>query len=297
MKIRILLLLLLISTVSASTKLFILGTGTPNPNPERMGSSYLVLANDEPYLFDYGTGVIRRIAAFSPSWGGEYQALEVENLKYAFLTHIHSDHTLGLADLIITPWIMGRSEPLKIFGPKGAKNMHTNIIKAYQPDIDYRIYGTQPQNSTGYKVIFNELKDKFVYQDENIKVTAFLNDHGDLQESYGFLIETTDKKILISGDTAMSKNLISYGENLDYLIHEIYSQKGFNNKTPDWQKYHQAHHTSPKEVAAIAKLLQPKSLILSHILFWGSSEQEILDEVKTFYSGKIIVAEDGMIFE
>lgn len=297
MKIRILLLLLLISTVSASTKLFILGTGTPNPNPERMGSSYLVLANDEPYLFDYGTGVIRRIAAFSPSWGGEYQALEVENLKYAFLTHIHSDHTLGLADLIITPWIMGRSEPLKIFGPKGAKNMHTNIIKAYQPDIDYRIYGTQPQNSTGYKVIFNELKDKFVYQDENIKVTAFLNDHGDLQESYGFLIETTDKKILISGDTAMSKNLISYGENLDYLIHEIYSQKGFNNKTPDWQKYHQAHHTGPKEVAEIANLLQPKSLILSHILFWGSSEQEILDEVKTFYSGKIIVAEDGMIFE
>ena len=297
MKIRILLLLLLIPTASASTKLFILGTGTPNPNPERMGSSYLVLANDEPYLFDYGTGVIRRIAAFSPSWGGEYQALEVENLKYAFLTHIHSDHTLGLADLIITPWIMGRSEPLKIFGPKGAKNMHTNIIKAYQPDIDYRIYGTQPQNSTGYKVIFNELKDKFVYQDENIKVTAFLNDHGDLQESYGFLIETTDKKILISGDTAMSKNLISYGENLDYLIHEIYSQKGFNNKTPDWQKYHQAHHTGPKEVAEIANLLQPKSLILSHTLFWGSSEQEILDEVKTFYSGKIIVAEDGMIFE
>lgn len=297
MKIRILLLLLLISTASASTKLFILGTGTPNPNPERMGSSYLVLANDEPYLFDYGTGVVRRIASFSPSWGGEYQALEVENLKYAFLTHIHSDHTLGLADLIITPWIMGRTEPLKIFGPKGAKYMHTNIIKAYQPDIDYRIYGTQPQNSTGYKVIFNELKDKFVYQDENIKVTAFSNDHGDLQESYGFLIETIDKRILISGDTAMSKNLISYGEDLDYLIHEIYSQKGFDNKTPDWQKYHQAHHTGPKEVAEIANLLQPKSLILSHILFWGSSEQEILDEVKTFYTGKIIVAEDGMIFD
>ena len=225
MKIRILLLLLLISTASASTKLFILGTGTPNPNPERMGSSYLVLANDEPYLFDYGTGVIRRIAAFSPSWGGEYQALEVENLKYAFLTHIHSDHTLGLADLIITPWIMGRSEPLKIFGPKGAKNMHTNIIKAYQPDIDYRIYGTQPQNSTGYKVIFNELKDKFVYQDENIKVTAFLNDHGDLQESYGFLIETTDKKILISGDTAMSKNLISYEQFESFKSRNLFAKR------------------------------------------------------------------------
>ena len=90
MKIRILLLLLLISTVSASTKLFILGTGTPNTNPERMGSSYLVLANDEPYLFDYGTGVIRRIAAFSPSWGGEYQALEVENLKFDKPTNFFS---------------------------------------------------------------------------------------------------------------------------------------------------------------------------------------------------------------
>jgi ribonuclease Z len=297
MNIRIILLFFIVSTASASTKLFILGTGTPNPNPERMGSSYLVLANDEPYLFDFGTGVIRRIAAFSPSWGGDYKALEVENIKHAFLTHIHSDHTLGLADLIITPWIMGRTDPLKIYGPKGAKNMHKNIIEAYQPDIDYRIYGTQPQNNTGYNVIFTELKDRFIYEDKNIKITAFLNDHGDLQESYGFFIETADKKILISGDTAKSKNLISYGDDLDYLIHEIYSQKGFNNKTPDWQKYHKAHHTGPKDVAEIANLLKPKNLILSHILFWGSSEEEILDEVKTFYSGTVIVAEDGMVFD
>ena len=135
------------------------------------------------------------------------------------------------------------------------------------------------------------------YEDKNIKITAFLNDHGDLQESYGFFIETADKKILISGDTAKSKNLISYGKDLDYLIHEIYSQKGFNNKTPDWQKYHKAHHTGPKDVAEIANLLKPKNLILSHILFWGSSEQDILDEVKTFYSGTVIVAEDGMVFD
>ena len=84
---------------------------------------------------------------------------------------------------------------------------------------------------------------------------------------------------------------------MDYLIHEIYSQKGFNNKTPDWQKYHKAHHTGQKDVAEIANLLKPKNLILSHILFWGSSEQEILDEVKTFYSGTVIVAEDGMVFD
>ena len=84
------------------------------------------------------------------------------------------------------------------------------------------------------------------------------------------------------------KNLISYGKDLDYLIHEIYSQEGFNNKTPDWQKYHKAHHTGQKDVAEIANLLKPKNLILSHILFWGSTEQEILDEVKTYYSGAVI---------
>ncbi len=289
---RIFLLLLISLNIFPSTHFFVLGSGTPNPNPERMGSAYLVLANDTPYLFDFGSGVVRRVAALSSEWGGNFSKLDVTQLEYAFLSHIHSDHTLGLADLIITPWIMGREKPLKIFGPEAAKDMADHIIKAYQPDIDYRIYGTQPQNDKGYKAIFTSIEEGVIYEDKNIMVTAFLNDHGDLAESYGFLIQTGDKTILISGDTGPSANLLRFGNEVDILVHEVYSQAGFEKKEPDWKIYHKAHHTSPSELAKIAKKLNPKTLVLSHILFWGSSESEILEEIMKDYDGKVILADD-----
>ena len=289
---RIFLLLLISLNIFPSTHFFVLGSGTPNPNPERMGSAYLVLANDTPYLFDFGSGVVRRVAALSSEWGGNFSKLNVTQLEYAFLSHIHSDHTLGLADLIITPWIMGRDKPLKIFGPEAAKDMADHIIKAYQPDIDYRIYGTQPQNDKGYKAIFTSIEEGVIYEDKNIMVTAFLNDHGDLAESYGFLIQTDEKTILISGDTGPSANLLRFGNEVDILVHEVYSQAGFEKKEPDWKIYHKAHHTSPSELAKIAKKLNPKTLVLSHILFWGSSEDEILEEIMKDYDGKVILADD-----
>ena len=276
----------------ASTHFFVLGSGTPNPNPERMGSAYLVLVDDTPYLFDFGPGVVRRVAALTTNWGGNFSNFDVTKLEYAFLSHIHSDHTLGLADLIITPWIMGRDKPLKIFGPEAAKDMADHIIKAYQPDIDYRIYGTQPQNDKGYKAIFTSIEEGVIYEDKNIMVTAFLNDHGDLAESYGFVIQTGDKTILISGDTGPSANLLRFGNEVDILVHEVYSQAGFEKKEPDWKIYHKAHHTSPSELAKIAKKLNPKTLVLSHILFWGSSESEILEEIMKDYDGKVILADD-----
>ena len=278
--------------LQASTHFFVLGSGTPNPNPERMGSAYLVLVDDTPYLFDFGPGVVRRVAALTTNWGGDFSNFDVTKLEYAFLSHIHSDHTLGLADLIITPWIMGRDKPLKIFGPEAAKDMADHIIKAYQPDIDYRIYGTQPQNDKGYKAIFTSIEEGVIYEDKNIMVTAFLNDHGDLAESYGFLIQTDEKTILISGDTGPSANLLRYGKEVDILVHGVYSQAGFEKKEPDWKIYHKAHHTSPSELAKIAKRLNPKTLVLSHILFWGSSEDEILEEIMKDYDGKVILADD-----
>ena len=222
--------LLLSSNLIASTHFFVLGSGTPNPNPERMGSAYLLLVDDTPYLFDFGPGVVRRVAALTTNWGGNFSNFDVTKLEYAFLSHIHSDHTLGLADLIITPWIMGRDKSLKIFGPEAAKDMADHIIKAYKPDIDYRIFGTQPQNDKGYKTIFTSIEEGAIYEDDNISVTAFLNDHGDLYDSYGFLVKTKDKTILISGDTSPSKNLMKYGKDIDILVHEVYSQAGFEKK-------------------------------------------------------------------
>ena len=115
------------STTFSETKLVILGSGTPNPDPNRFGSGYAIIVNEKAYIVDFGPGIVRRISAMSPSWGGKFSAMELENINIAFLTHIHSDHSGALADLILTPWVMGRDEPLKLFGPQGLKKMAKKI--------------------------------------------------------------------------------------------------------------------------------------------------------------------------
>ena len=132
-------LILFTSFLTSETKLIILGSGTPNPDPERYGSGYAIIVNESAYIVDFGPGIVRRISAMSPSWGGKFSSMELENINIAFLTHIHSDHSGALADLILTPWIMGRSEPLNLYGPKGLKAMSENIIEAYIDDINYRL--------------------------------------------------------------------------------------------------------------------------------------------------------------
>ncbi len=281
----------------ADTKLIILGSGTPNPDPDRGGSGYAVIVNSQIFLVDFGVGIIRNAAKISTNWGGSIEDLSVVNIEHAFLTHIHSDHTMGLADLLLTPWVMGRINPVKLFGPVGLEEMAKNTIAAYQEDINYRINGTQPANKTGFLFEFNELREGIIFSNQDITVEAFKVDHGDFNDAYGFKFTTQDKVIVFSGDTGVSKNLEKYSQNVDILVHEVYSQAGFEKKTPDWQRYHRAHHTSTLELGEIANRTQPKKLVLSHILFWGSSPQDILNEVAGVYPGQVIIAEDGMIIE
>lgn len=297
MKIKLLLILLITQSLMGQTKLIVLGSGTPNPDPGRAGSAYAVVVNETPYLIDFGPGIIRRAASLSPPWGGKIEAMAVKNFEHAFLTHIHSDHSAGLADLLLTPWIMGRNKKLNLYGPKGLEQMATSTLKAYEDDINYRIYGTQPSNKIGYKFNFHLLTEGLIYEDENISVEAFTVPHGDFDDAYGFRFTTKDKVIVFSGDTGPSKTLEKFAAGADLLVHEVYSNAGFLQKTKDWQIYHQGHHTSTFEVGEIASRAKPKLLLLSHILFWGSSKDEILKETQSTYKGEIKIAEDLMIIE
>ena len=291
------LLILVFSSASISeTKLIILGSGTPNPDPERYGSGYAVVVNESAYIVDFGPGIVRRISAMSPTWGGDFPSMELQNINTAFLTHIHSDHSGALADLILTPWIMGRDAPLKLYGPSGLEAMSKNITEAYIDDINYRLYGSQPANELGFKTNVTEIVDDgSIYKDQNVEVIAFKNNHGDFKNSFGFLFITDDKRILFSGDTAVSANLKKYGNDLDILVHEVFSSETFVNKTKDWQIYHQAHHTSSIDLGIIAAELQPKKLVMSHILFWGASEESILNDIGVNFSGQAIIAKDLMV--
>jgi len=297
MKSKFLLLCLLAPSLYAGTKLIVLGSGTPNPDPNRAGSAYALVVNETPYLVDFGPGIIRRAASLSPTWGGEIEAMTVKNFEHAFLTHIHSDHSAGLADLLLTPWVMGRDAKLNLFGPIGLEQMAASTLKAFEDDINYRINGTQPSNKTGYKYNFHLLDEGLIYKDKNIMVEAFKVPHGGFDDAYGFRFTSEDKVIVFSGDTGPSKTLEKFASGADILVHEVYSNSGFLEKTQDWQKYHQEHHTSTFEVGEIASRAKPKLLILSHILFWGSTKEEILQETRSTYDGEITIAEDLMVFE
>lgn len=278
------------------TKVVLLGTGNPNPDPDHSGPSVAIVVSDTPYIIDFGAGIVRRAAAMSPRFGGKIEGLRTKNLKKAFLTHLHSDHTTGYPDLILTPWVMGRDEPLEVYGPEGLKDMTENILKAYQEDIKYRLYGLQPANNQGWRVNAHEIKEGLIYKDENVKVEAFLVDHGSWPEAYGYKFSTPDHVIVISGDTKPCKNLIKYAKGADILIHEVYYKKGFDQYDEFWKNYHSVNHTSTYELAEIANSVRPGLLILYHTLFWGGSEEDILDEIKAKYDGKVVVGKDLNVY-
>src|SRR3954451_18070015 len=142
--------------LKGSTRVVMLGTGTPRPDPNCAGPATVIVANNAPYLIDFGPGVIRRASAAYEN-GVKALGYGGVNIKTAFLTHMHSDHTIGYPDLIFTPWVVGRREPLTVYGPNGIRAMTEHVLKAWQVDIDGRTNGINQHNATGYKVEAREI--------------------------------------------------------------------------------------------------------------------------------------------
>ncbi|WP_105617767.1 MBL fold metallo-hydrolase [Vallitalea okinawensis] len=284
------------------TQVVLLGTGTPNADPDRSGPAVAIVVGDNSYLVDFGPGIVRRAAQ---AYRDGIVELKPKNLKRAFLTHLHSDHSVGYPDLIFTPWVLDRDEPLKVFGPKGLRSMTDHILAAYQQDIDERLNGLEPANNRGCEVEVNEITPGIIYQDENVKVKAFPVKHGSF-EAYGYKFYTSDKTIVISGDTAPTETIIDYARDCDILIHEVYSSAGVKERSKEWKKYHTNVHTSSYELGEIASKAKPKLLVLYHQLFMldihsddidlvskvAQREYEIVEEVKEIFDGEVISGKD-----
>ncbi len=276
-------------TGDGQTKIVFLGTGTPIPDADRFGPSVAIVVNDTPYLVDFGPGVVRRAYA---AYRNGIKGLSPSKLTRAFVTHLHSDHTVGYPDLIFTPWVADRDQPLWVYGPKGLKAMTWHIMQAYREDIAMRLNGLEHANKEGYKVRAFEIKPGVIYKDQNVTVKAFRVRHGSWREAYGYRFETRDKTIVISGDTAPAESIVENCNGCDVLIHEVYSLAGFQKKPPRWQKYHSHFHTSSIELAEIATRAKPKLLILYHQLFWTESEADLLNEIRAHYAGPVVSAHD-----
>ena len=271
------------------TKVVLLGTGTPIADPDRSGPSVAVVVDGFPYIVDFGPGVVRRAAAASHAG---IEGLEVELLKRAFVTHLHSDHTAGYPDLILTPWVLGRTEPLEVWGPPGIEAMTRNIIEAYEQDIQVRSEGNQPSTDRGYEVIAHDIEPGTVHRDDRVTVKAFAVKHGAWKVAYGYRFDTKDRSVVISGDTVPVESIVESCDGCDLLVHEVYAQSGFEKRSREWQAYHSASHTSSTELAKIAARARPKLLVLYHQLLWGASREEVLADIRSGFDGEVIYGSD-----
>ena len=247
------------------TRVVLLGTGTPPADPDRSGPSTAIVVNGTAYLVDFGAGVVRRAKAAVAERG--IDALEPTKLRVAFVTHLHSDHTVGYPDLILTPWVLGRRVPLEVYGPTGITSMTEHIFEAYSADFAARskehedkLYtvGSFPE---GHKVNAHEIKPGVIYKDDNVKVTAFATKHA--LESYGYRFDTADRSIVISGDTNPTQATIDACNGCDVLIHEVLTHDWLSRR-PDFVSYAARHHTTTTQLAELATKAKPRLLVLYH---------------------------------
>jgi ribonuclease BN (tRNA processing enzyme) len=275
---------------TSRTRVVMLGTGTPNADPDRFGPAVAVVVDDASYLVDFGVGVVRRAAAAERAG---IKALGVTNLKLAFATHLHSDHTLGLADLIFSPWVLDRDAPLSVYGPRGLRAMTKHLVAAYTDDLRVRSSGGEPAHKYNPRTVdVHEIAPGAVYRDALVTVTAFAVDHGSWPQAFGYRFQTPDRTIVVSGDSGPESRIEEQCRRCDVLVHEVYSEAGFAKRPPEWQAYHSRYHTSSRQLGAIASRARPGLLVLYHQLMWSSTEDELLAEVQSAYDGQVVSAHD-----
>jgi ribonuclease BN (tRNA processing enzyme) len=274
----------------SGTHAVMLGTGTPNADPERSGPAVAVVAGGHSYLVDAGPGVVRRAAAAATI--GE-NALAPERLDIVFLTHLHSDHTVGLTDLLLTPWVLERNRPLRVYGPPGTRAMMEHLHAAFAEDIRVRLDGIQPANATGHLFEAHEIVPGLVYEDSAVRVIAFEVPHGSWEHAFGYRFEAPDRTIVVSGDTGPTDAIVIACNGCDVLVHEVYSARRFLTRPPEWQRYHGLFHTSTRELSELATRARPGLLVLYHQLYWGATDDELLAEMREAgYTGSVVSARD-----
>ena len=283
------------------TQVVMLGTGTPGPDPDRSGPATAIVVNGTPYLVDFGPGVVRRAKAAVID--KRIRALEPINFRVVFATHLHSDHTAGYPDLILTPWVIGRKVPLQVYGPKGIKAMTEHILAAYAEDIKTRTnpHGNQRDFPQGGWVDAHEITAGVVYQDANVTVTAFPTKHA--MDSFGYRFDTPDRSIVITGDTAPTQATIDACNGCDMLIHEVNTLAALAARPAMFQAFAAMYHTSTAQLAELAAQAKPRSLVLYHASIVlrpevspnfpaNSSPEELLNEMQSRYPGAVVVARD-----
>ncbi|MDC1284431.1 MBL fold metallo-hydrolase [Gammaproteobacteria bacterium] len=282
-------LLLIISQVSLAdyAEVVLLGTGTPRPSIERFGSATLVMVGDKRLLFDAGRGAsIRLVQA----------GLSADQIDHVFLTHLHSDHISGLDDLWLTARIWQRQASLPVSGPKGTEQFVQHLMQAYERDIHFR--SSNKAQSKGQALLqATDINPGVVFEHEGIRVIAFAVDHNPVAPAFGYRIEFGQRKIVLSGDTTYSENLIQQAQDADLLIHEIAAaSEQLLRRNPRLQRV-LAYHTQTPQMLQILQQTQPRLAVFNHVLLFATSPEQVLREVTDQYAGRVAMGHDLMRIE
>ena len=269
------------------TQVVFLGTGSPRPSIDRFGPATAIVTGDRAFLVDFGPGVVRRAAAAAE----RTPALEPTKITTAFVTHLHSDHTVGYPDLIFTPWVMGRSE-LNVYGPEGTEEMTKHVLEAWRRDIEIRTQGLEQRGAL--VVHAHDVAPGVVYKDDQVKVTAFRVPHGQWPQAFGYRFDTADRSIVISGDTSPSEEVIAHCQPCDVLIHEALSPTA-RAPMPNWAAYSAHYHTTTDQLADVANRARPGLVVIYHVS-GRTPDEQLLAELQKNYHGKVPIAHDLDVF-
>ena len=286
-------------TLAAAQRLSItlLGTGSPEPSTERAGSATLVEAGGQRFIFDAGRGATERL------W---QLAIPPGQIDQIFLTHLHSDHIVGLPDLWLTGWQRSRfglrRSPLLVTGPPGTAAMAAALSQAYVEDVRHRSIAGQLADSVT-TLLGHDAQPGVVYDRGGVKITAFAVDHGVPPiAAYGYRLDFAGHSVVISGDTRPSENLVRFAKGVDVLVHEVIAAVP---GAAGGERIQQVlgSHTSPEEAARIFVKVAPKLAVYTHVSLVTTPGNRsallstIIPRTRLLYAGPVEIGEDLMTID
>jgi len=267
----------------------VLGSGTPIPSATQVGTAILIQAGGEHLMFDCGRGCTTRLAQLDPKL--------INKVNVLFITHLHSDHIVGVDDLWLNGWTQGRRIPLQIWGPKGTRDMMSNMRETFAFDIHRRVTDGVPSTTDGLADAFTELsEDGVVYTKNGVEVTAFLVDHATVTPAWGFRIDYNGRSVMISGDTAPTENLYTYGKNADVILQEVISPAMTNylkaNFSPEQVAKVISYHTEARDAGDIFLKSKPRLAVYYHTGIEERSARPLIMETREVYDGPLEISHD-----
>lgn len=262
----------------------LLGTGVgPLVNLRQFGASTLVEAGGKRLLFDCGRGATIRLTQAGVPLG---------SVGRLFLTHLHSDHVVQIPDLFLAGWVgaAGRKVPLEVWGPDGTSDMMSALERAFSFDIHTRRDVDEHVPGDGIKVSSHDIKEGVIFDEDGVKVTAFLVDHGPVTPAFGYRVDFRGRSVVLSGDTRVSENLIEFATGVDVLIHEAIDPVASRARStnPAVTERVIAHHTTAEQAGQVFARVKPRLAVYSH----APGSEALLAQTRKHYSGPLQGPED-----